>query len=374
MRSGANILWLGIKELRSLLRDPIMLALIVYACTLGVYSSASSQPETLHKAPIAIVDEDHSPLSARIIDAFYPPYFLPPERISIDQMDAGLDSGRYTFALDIPPHFQRDVLAERTPAIQLNIDATQMNQAFTGGGYVQQIVQGEVAAFLAGVGSKVEQPVEVAVRNRFNSTLTRSWFASVMQIINNMTMLALVLSGAALIREREHGTIEHLLVMPVTPFEIMSSKIWAMGLVVLAGCVFALTVVVQTMLGVPIAGSVPLFLAGAALYLFAATSLGIFLAVMARSMSQFGLLLVLVLLPLQILSGGTSPRENMPEFVQAIMLVAPTTHFVTMAQAILFRGAGLAVVWPQVLALVGIGSIFFAVALARFRKSITTMT
>ena len=374
MRSGANILWLGIKELRSLLRDPIMLALIVYACTLGVYSSASSQPETLHKAPIAIVDEDHSPLSARIIDAFYPPYFLPPERISIDQMDAGLDSGRYTFALDIPPHFQRDVLAERTPAIQLNIDATQMNQAFTGGGYVQQIVQGEVAAFLAGVGSKVEQPVEVAVRNRFNSTLTRSWFASVMQIINNMTMLALVLSGAALIREREHGTIEHLLVMPVTPFEIMSSKIWAMGLVVLAGCVFALAVVVQTMLGVPIAGSVPLFLAGAALYLFAATSLGIFLAVMARSMSQFGLLLVLVLLPLQILSGGTSPRENMPEFVQAIMLVAPTTHFVTMAQAILFRGAGLAVVWPQVLALVGIGSIFFAVALARFRKSITTMT
>ncbi|WP_030541322.1 ABC transporter permease [Sphingobium sp. DC-2] len=373
MRAAANVLWLGIKELRSLLRDPIMLVLIVYSCTLGVYTGASSQPETLSKAPIAIVDEDQSPLSARIAGAFYEPYFLPPQQIGLNEVDEGLDEGRFTFALNIPLNFQRDVLAGRAPAIQLNVDATRMSQAFSGGGYVQQIVQTEVAEFVAGNRDTPEQPVEVEVRARFNPTLSPAWFGSIMQLVNNLTMLAIILAGAALIREREHGTIEHLLVMPVTPFEIMASKIWAMGLVVLAGCAFALTVVVQGVLRVPIEGSVLLFLAGAALHLFAATSLGIFLATMARSMPQFGLLLMLVLLPLQMLSGGTTPRESMPEFVQNIMLVAPTTHFIAMAQAILYRGAGFGVVWPQFLALVIIGGAFFVIALTRFRKTISAM-
>ncbi|GAA0439780.1 MULTISPECIES: ABC transporter permease [Sphingomonas] len=373
MRVAANVLWLGIKELRSLLRDPIMLVLIVYACSYGVYSGATSMPETLYKAPIAIVDEDQSPLSARIAGAFYAPYFLPPQQVGLNEVDAGLDEGRFTFALDIPQNFQREVMAGRAPAIQLNIDATRMSQAFSGGGYVQQIVQAEVAEFVAGNRDTPEQPVELEVRARFNPTLSPAWFGSIMAMVNNITMLAIVLSGAALIREREHGTIDHLLVMPVTPFEIMASKIWAMGLVVLTGCAFALTVVVQAVLKVPIEGSVLLFLAGAMLHLFAATSIGIFLATMARSMPQFGLLLMLVLLPLQMLSGGSTPRESMPELVQNIMLIAPTTHFVAMAQAILYRGAGLEVVWPQFLALVAIGGLFCAVALARFRKTISAM-
>jgi ABC-2 type transport system permease protein len=90
-------------------------------------------------------------------------------------------------------------------------------------------------------------------------------------------------------------------------------------------------------------------------------------------MPQFGLLLMLVLLPLQMLSGGSTPRESMPEFVQTVMLAAPTTHFVKMAQAILYRGAGFDVVWPQFLAIIAIGAIFFAIALARFRRTIGTM-
>ena len=110
-----------------------------------------------------------------------------------------------------------------------------------------------------------------------------------------------------------------------------------------------------------------LFLVGAALQLFATTSLGIFLATAAGSMPQFGMLLMLVLLPLQVLSGGTTPRESMPEIIQTIMLAAPNTHFVILAQSILFRGAGLGVVWPQFLALIVIGSVLFYFALQRFR-------
>ncbi|MBK8134007.1 MAG: ABC transporter permease [Gammaproteobacteria bacterium] len=370
---AANILHLGVKELRSLVRDPVMLVLIVYAFTFAIYTAATAMPETLNRAPIAIVDEDGSPLAARIVGAFYPPYFVLPKFITQAEMDARMDAGLDTFALDIPPDFQRDLLAGRSPVIQLNVDATRMSQAFAGSGYVQTMVGAEVAEFLARHRADPRPAVALELRARFNPELNKSWFGGVMEVINNVTMLGIVLTGAALIREREHGTVEHLLVMPVTPFEIMSAKVWAMALVVLVAATFALTVVVQGWLAVPIEGSVALFLAGAALHLFATTSMGILLGTIARSMPQFGLLMMLVLLPLELLSGGVTPRESMPELVQLAMLAAPTTQFVMLAQAILYRGAGLAVVWPQLVAIAVIGTTLFSLALLRFRRTIATL-
>jgi len=366
----ANLLHLGIKELRSLARDPVMIVLIVYAFTLAVYSGATAMPETLNRAPIAIVDEDQSPLSARIADAFYLPHFLPPEMITQAEMDARMDAGLDTFALNIPPNFQRDVLAGRAPAIQLNVDATRMSQAFVGSGNIQTIVGNELTAFMQRYQVAATPPVNLILRARFNPGLNKSWFGAIIQVINNVTMLAIVLTGAALIREREHGTIEHLLVMPVTPFEIMTAKVWSMALVVLCACAAALLFVVQGALHVPIQGSVLLFLAGTVLHLFATTSMGIFLGTVSRSMPQFGLLLILILLPLQMLSGGMTPRESMPQAVQLVMMAAPTTHFVMFAQAILYRGAGFSVVWPQFLALAAIGAALFGIALSRFRAMI----
>ena len=368
-----NIWRLGVKELWSLWRDPVMLVLIVYTFTLSVYTSASAMPETLHHAPIAIVDEDQSPLSARIGSAFYPPHFTAPQFMGFAQVDPAMDAGKITFSLTIPPGFQRDVLAGKSVELQLNVDATRMSQAFSGSGYVQQIVSAEIKEFTQRHRAVASAPVDLVVRARFNPSLNKTWFGGVMQIINNVTMLSIILTGAALIREREHGTIEHLLVMPVTPGEIMLAKVWSMGLVVLLAALVALVFVVQGVLRVPVQGSVLLFMALSALHLFATTSMGIFLATVARSMPQFGMLLVLTLLPLQLLSGGVTPRESMPEFVQQVMLAAPTTHFVTAAQAVLYRGAGLDMVWPQLLAILVIGGVLFTAALARFRKTISQM-
>jgi ABC-2 type transport system permease protein len=368
-----NVLELGIKEWWSLWRDPLMLILIVYAFTVSVYIATTAMPETLHNAPIAIVDEDQSPLSARLTSAFYPPHFTTPAMVALDRMDPGMDDGRYTFAMVIPPNFQRDFLAGRKPTIQLNVDATRMSQAFSGNGYIQQIIQAEVAEFAQHRRLAAEPPVALSVRMRFNPTLEKGWFGAIMQIINNVTMLSIVLTGAALIREREHGTVEHLLVMPVTPFEIMASKVWSMGVLVLVACALSLEGVVKGLLAYPIEGSVPLFLVGAGLHLFATTSMGIFLGTFARSMPQFGLLLMLVLLPLMLLSGGMTPRESMPEVVQFVMQAAPTTHFVQLAQAILYRGAGLDIVWPHMLATLAIGMAFFGISLSRFRKTIGQM-
>ena len=369
----SNIYRLGVKELWSLWRDPVMLVLIVYTFTVAIYTAATAMPETLHNAPIAIVDEDDSPLSKRIASAFYPPQFSPPQMITLEEMDRGMDEGRYTFVIDIPPDFQRDVLAGRHPEIQVNIDATRMSQAFTGAGYVQQIVMGEVDEFVQRYRGSAAPPVDLALRARFNPSLERPWFGGLMEIINNVTLLSIILTGAALIREREHGTIEHLLVMPVTPTEIMLAKVWSMGAVVLLAAALSLSFVVRGLLQVPVEGSVALFLVGAALHLFATTSMGIFLATLARSMPQFGLLLILTLVPLQLLSGGMTPRESMPRLVQDIMLAAPTTHFVELGQAILYRGAGIEVVWKQFLLLAAIGLVLFLLSLARFRRTISQM-
>lgn len=372
-RHAANIFRLGVKELWSLARDPMMLVLIFVSFTLMIYTAATAVPESLHNAAIAVVDEDVSPLSARITSAFYPPHFTQPAMVTSAEADAGMDAGRYTFVVNVPPNFQRDVLAGRPAEIQLNVDATRMSQAFTGSSYIQQIITDEINEFVKRYRKPTELPVDLAVRMRFNPNLTQAWFGSLMEIINNVTMLSIILTGAALIREREHGTIEHLLVMPVTPTEIMLAKVWSMGLVVLVSAGLSLTFVVRGLLHVPVEGSVALFLAGVALHLFATTSMGIFMATLARSMPQFGMLLVLVLLPLQMLSGGTTPRESMPDFVQNIMLAAPTTHFVELGQAILFRGAGLGVVWQPFLALALIGSVLFAFSLTRFRKTLSQM-
>lgn len=278
-----NIFQLGLKELRGLVRDPLMLALILYTFTLGVYVAATAAPDSISNAALAVVDEDDSQLSRRITDAFFPPMFLPAARIDRSEIDPEMDNGKYTFVLVIPYDFQKDVLAGNRPEIQLNIDATRMSQAFTGGGYIQEIIMNEVGSFVNRNDPSVPQPVEIVTRNRFNPNLTQAWFGSVMELINNITMLAIILTGAALIREREHGTLEHLLVMPVTAFEIMASKVWSMALVVMAAAGCSLIFVIHGMLQVPVEGSVPLFMLGVALHLFAVTSLGIFLATVAQN-------------------------------------------------------------------------------------------
>lgn len=367
----ANIYRLGIKELHSLWADKVLLFLICWAFTGAIYSASVGVSQELRNAAVAVVDEDQSPLSKRLIGALTPPYFNVPELIPFDRMDPEMDRGRYSFAIVIPVNFQRDLQAGRRPTIQVNIDATIMSQSFIGAGYIQSIFAGELNEYLTGRRDSSDLPIRLVSRARFNPNLTGFWFGGVMETISSITMLTIILVGAAFIREREHGTLEHLLVMPLTPIEIMLAKIWANGLVVLLGATVGLTLVIQGILKVPIAGSVPLFLCGAVLYLFSAASIGIYLGTIARSMPQLGLLIILVIIPLQLLSGGVTPRESMPEIVQTIMLGAPTTYFVRLAQGILYRGAGLDTVWPDFLAMTGVGMVFFVAAIARFRKSVT---
>src|SRR6516165_6262690 len=367
-QSLETIFWLGTKELRAFFKDYVLLGLVFYSFSFAVYMQAQSNSQELHNASIGIVDEDQSVLSRRIANAFLPPYFIKP--VLIAERDAGsmTDSGRLTFVIDIPPNFERDVLAGRSPRVQVALDATAMVQAGLGAGYIEQILTTEITNYLSKTEQVPRPAVTLVLRRAFNPNATTAWFTSVMGIVNNVTMLAIILACAAIVREREHGTMDHLLVMPLTPFEIAISKIWSNGLVITIAVALSLIVVVRGLLGVPIAGSIPLFLAGVVIYLFFATAIGIFLGTVARSMPQLGLLYMLVAIPLNMLSGSNTPLESMPPFLRTVMQASPSTHFVSFAQAILYRGAGFDVVWPQFLAVAMIGGLFLGLALLRFRS------
>jgi ABC-2 type transport system permease protein len=366
-----NIYRLVWKELRSIRADPMMLILVVYTFSLAVYTVATGASTEAKDLTVGVVDEDRSDLSRNLLTALNPPLFKRSVVIAADEIDSDMNNGRLIFVLEIPPKFQSDLLSGRPTSLQLNVDATAMAQAGNGALYIQTIIAQEIANFRAGREAALSVPVNVVVHAKFNPNLYAYWFSSVMQVVNNITMLAVILTGAALIREREQGTVEHLLVMPVVPAEIMLSKIIANGLVILIAATLSLNLVVQWWLKVPIAGSLILFVAGATLYALTVAALGILLGTIASTMGQFALLAAPILLIMQLLSGGATPMESMPVWLQYVMqIISPTPHFVAFSQAVLYRGADLTIVWPLLAAMAVIGSVYFAFALLRFRRVI----
>lgn len=370
MRSLRNIWWLGLKELRSLCSDLVMVLFVAYAFTMAIYVQATGTSNEVNNASIAFVDEDDSALTMELMNAFYPPRFQRPVLIAAEEVEDAMDRGRFMFVVDIPPDFENDLRAQREPEIQLNVDATAMQQAGIGSNYIKNIINDRISSFMRRQDKVDNQPVRLVVRKMFNPNGTSAWFTSVVAIINQITLLTVVLTGAAVIREREHGTLEHLLVMPLNSFEIALAKVWANGLVILIATAASLYLVVHKALAVPFAGSVPLWFAGVILYLFFATALGIFLGTIARSMAQFALLIILVIVVLQLLSGGSTPVESQPTWLQYLTFLLPSRHFVSFSQIIIYRGGGWNAVWQQFLIVAAVGVGFFYYSLTLFRKSI----
>ncbi len=273
--------------------------------------------------------------------------------------------------LSFPPNFAADVIKGKTPAAQLQVDATAVSQAQLGTDYISNILQSETREFLTGSPAKPDTLLRLELRRAFNPNGNPVWFKAVSSLLNQLSLLTIALTGAAMLREREHGTIEHLMVMPLTPVEIALSKVLATMAVVLAAFIGSLLFVVQGLLQIPLAGSVPLLVAGAAVYLWAAAAIGMFLGTLARSMAQFALLVIMVIIPVIMLSGGMGAVESQPEIVQRLTLALPSRHFLAFAKAVAFRSAGIESVWLELLLMAGLGAAFFAASLALFRRSMS---
>ena len=368
-----NVFRLVIKELRSIRADPTMLILVVYAFSISVNTVATGAVTEATNLSVGIVDEDGSELSRDIAEGLVRPTFQPAVQIRASEIDSKMDKGELLFVVEIPPNFQADILAQRKTSIQINTDATAVAQAGNGASYLKSSISNAVRNFISSHGGSESEnsPINLVVRAEFNPNLKTAWFSAMTQVINQITLLTVILTGAALIREREQGTVEHLLVMPVIPAEIMLSKMLANGLVILTAAMLSLRFVVHLWIGAPIAGSILLFLFGTALYALVVAALGILLGTLSTTMGQFGLLAMPVLMVTQLLSGSSTPMESMPIWLQYVMqVISPTPHFVAFAQAVLFRGADLSITWHLLLAMLVIGSVYFVVAMMRFRRVI----
>jgi ABC-2 type transport system permease protein len=366
-----NVLRLVVKELRSIRADPTMLVLVAYAFSISVNTVATGAVTEATNLSVGIVDEDGSELSRQIAAGLQPPTFQPAMQIAAKDIDSKMDKGELLLVVEIPPNFQSNVIAERQTEVQINVDATAVAQAGNGSNYLKSAIANEVQNFIIQLGRPPINPINLVVRARFNPNLKTAWFSAMTQVINQITLLTVILTGAALIREREQGTVEHLLVMPVVPAEIMLAKMLANGLVILVAAMLSLQFIVHMWIGAPINGSIFLFLLGAALYALVVAALGILLGTLATTMGQFGLLAMPVLMVTQLLSGSSTPMESMPVWLQYTMrIISPTPHFVSFAQAVLFRRADFSLVWRPLLAMLIIGSVYFVFAMSRFRRVI----
>lgn len=368
MNHFRHIYRLGLKELISFRYDIVLIVLMIYCFTVMVIVPTQGTG-LLRNSAVAIVDEDGTPLSSRIREAIGKPHFQKPHLISYQDIDRALDRGKYTFVIDIPPGFQDDVIAGKHPEVRLDIDATAVGHAKLGTTYLRNIISDEVSTYLHGVSVRPDLPVRMNVRSKYNPNRESKWFMSLVFLMNMVTLLSILLPAAALIKEKERGTVEHLLVMPLHPFEISLAKVWSNSFLVVSGTMLSLIFCVKGVIGTPIIGSVPLFFLGTVVYLFAATELGIFLATIAKNLPQVGLLSMPVIVPLAMLAGGTTPIEAMPVFMQNVMKFSPTAHYLEFMTAVLLRDAGIADVWLPLAAMAGIGIVLFTAALMRFRAT-----
>lgn len=368
MQSLKNIWTLTLKEWRSLFGDGVLAVLLILVFTVMVYQTANGGGTDLKNATVGVVDHDQTPLSRSLTEALPHPYFARAETIAPDAVDARMDKGDFVFVLVFPPHFERDVLMGRAPEVQLLVDATAMTQAGIGQGYITQIFQQEIATFLGqkGMAQRI-MPSQSVINIAFNPNGESKWFLGAMQVNNMITMLGLVLVGAAVIREREQGTMEHMLVMPVSSTQMVLAKILSNSLVVCAAAALSMHFVVGDIIGAQMQGSTWLYFFGSLVFMFSIASLAVMLATVAPTMPQYSLLMVPMYVVALMFSGASSPRSNMPETAQWVSEYWPTTQFATFAQNVMFRGAGVDIVYPQLLLMAISGVLFMGLALLRFK-------
>lgn len=362
-----NVFYLSMKEFRSLFSDPILIALIVYLFSMAVYSIASMPTTEIKNGAVAVVDYDKSSLTYRLRDSLREPSFKKVEEINYKDIDKNMDKGNYTFIIVFPPNFEADYLKQQNPKIQVLVDATSMTLANVGSSYINQIFTSEIRNYFKQ--QNISLPLDPEINVLYNPNYYSSWYMGTNQISGFMTLLILLLVGAAIIREKERGTIEHLLVMPVNTSEIATAKIISNSLVLLLAATLSLIIMIKLVIGVPYPlTQLPLFILGAVVFLFSVSSLGIVMAVAAPTLPQFALICIPVYVVLNMLSGALSPVENMPTLAYVVSQFFPTTIFNDYMADIIYRHARLSDVWLNLVKLLALGSVFIVIAFRKFKS------
>lgn len=370
-----RVLVMVTKELRQLFRDKALIGFFFWAFIMDVYLAGSGTSMQLVNAGFVARDADQTVSSRELIHRFHPPYF----RFDglVDHPKAGLrrlDFGQDVVFLDIPPRFHEMLLGGESPAVQLQIAATHSPQGLSAASYGARIV-GEfgLEASARAMGSSIEGSLSLPVvrsdhRIWYNPNQDESWFMSISEMLTVTTIFAVLLPAAALVRERERGTVEQLLVSPLTPFQIMFPKVIAMTLVILAGTTMSLFGILHAIFNVPMKGGWVLYFVMTTLYVFTTSGLGLVAATIASNQAQVSLMTILIVAPMLLLSGTWTPPEAMPVWLRELMLLSPLHHFVTISYGIQLKGVGLDILWPSILSMLALGGSLFGFGMWRFRR------
>ena len=362
------------KELLQLARDGLLLGAVIYLFTIDILMAGGVKME-LNKATVVVHDMDHSMASRELIYRFQPPYFQLGGEI-LDQKEGLrlLDQGKALAVLDIPPHFQHDLIQGKPADVQLQVDTSNTVLGTLAASYSAQIIGrysfdvalqhiGQSNEAVAGVPMLIDQH-----RIWYNQNQNEAWFMSISELLTVITVLAMMLPAAAAVREKERGTIEQLLVSPLTPTQIMLPKVVAMTLVILLGTALSVGLILHGVFHVPMKGSLTLFFAVTALYSFAMSGLGLFVATLSRNLAQAAMLTILIMMPILLLSGAWTPPEAMPPVIRQAMYVSPLYYYIEMSYDILLKGAGLKILWDSLLGLILLGSLVFSFGVWHFRR------
>lgn len=363
-----------LKELIQLGRDSLLVFAIAYLFLFDIYM-AGNVGMNLKNAVVAVHDADHSAASRELIYRFRPPYFkLGGEVADGREGQRLLDTAGALVVLDIPPRFEHDLLTCKPTAVQVQVDAANTVLGFLAANYSAQIIGqygfDQALARLGVSASALENVPMIRDEHRvwYNPNQKDAWFMPLSELLVVITIMAIMLPAAAAVREKERGTIEQLLVTPLSPIQILLPKVVAMTLVILLGTAASLLFVLHGVFDFPMKGSLALFFTVTALYTFTTAGLGLYISTIARNLAQAALLAILVLLPMIFLSGAWTPPEAMPAGLREAMVLSPLYYFIEMGYGILLKGAGLDILWDSLLGLALLGMTIFGLGVWRFRR------
>ena len=362
------------KEFAQIFRDRALIIILLWAFTAAVYTSGRGRSTEVTNVPTAVFDLSRSPASREFLSHLQPPYFKTVAYLEHEaDVTRWLDSGKASIVVIIPPDFQRKLAGSGQAVVQVLTDGALAMSATVSVAYVAEISGAYSMSVLeqrAGAYNLGNLPgIDERLRVRFNPNMLSSWFAGLLELLNMFTMVSLLLTAANLVREKEHGTVEQLLVSPARAVEIFLAKIFPTIVLVLALSSLSFLLILVPVFHMPIRGGLPLFYAGAALYVFAMTSMGIAIAVVARNLAQALMIMILILQPMIFLSGAWNPPEAMAPWMRWVSMLSPLRYFIDLGYGVILKGNNLRLVATDLAGIAVLGTVLFGFSLAWFTRS-----
>jgi ABC-2 type transport system permease protein len=360
---------LAIKETNQILRNRQTLIFLIVPPTVQLLIYGFALNPDVHYIKLGIVDYAHTRESRELVSALTENrVFVAEQYLNNDQkLGEKVREGKLTAGLVIPPDFKRNLSKGRTAEVQVLVDAVDANTAGIASGYFTQIIT-QYSRQLSGA----QTPATVTTQTTFlyNPGLKSSWFfvPGVLGLV--LTLISSLVSSITVVREKDTGTLEQLLMTPAEGWEILLAKIVPLFVLLMGDVVLALSLG-RLVFGVPFRGSVPLFFGLSALYLFVGIGIGIMLATVCRTQQQVVLTSFFINLPLIQLSGAIAPIESMPVVLKYLSLLNPLRHYIAIVRGMLLKGVGLEVLWPNAIALLLFATVLLSISINRFRSQLS---